>query len=252
MKRFVLLAAAALLGSGCIVHNDNTGGSCPPPTITVQWNTFTGGDNIARGCNAAGVASVDIFMDGANVSTWPCTDGGAVITNVPSGTHQLTVEGIEPSGRIAYRDQFNASAGACGDTLYNAQPAEGWLDVNYAFPAGGSCAGNPSYLWFSITDDIAGAVVARVDENSSPTQYVCGVYANPPSSIPPNALFLPLPEGTYHLNWIEERLPQSGVYVLSGSNCSPTPFSVAGGVFSNTVGVTLADAPPLGSAVACH
>jgi hypothetical protein len=243
MRRALLLAAAALLASGCVVHND-----CPGRTITIQWSAFTAGDGSLLNCAQANVTGVDIFMNGAKVDTWNCTDGGAIITGVPSASHVITVEGVEPSGRIAFRDEFTVNSTACGDQLVNAQPGEGWLDVNYAFQGGGSCAANPSYMWFSMRDEVAGAVVAQVDQNTAPTQYQCGVYANPPSYIPPNALFLPLPAGQFTLSWIEERVPTSGGFALAGAYCTPTPFTVQPGV-TNTVGMTLADAPP---ATACH
>jgi hypothetical protein len=252
MRRVLLLAATALLGSGCIVNND-----CVGRTITVQWGTvrsgalvdvFTAGDGSLLSCSQAGVAFVDIFMNGTPVDRWNCTDGGATITNVASGSYTLTVEGVEAGGRIAFRDEFPVNSTACGDQLVQAQPGEGWLDVNYAFQGGGSCAANPSYLWFSMHDDVASAVVAQVDQGSAPTQYQCGVYANPPTSIPPNALFLPLPAGRYTLSWIEERIPVTGGFALAGAYCSPTPFTVQAGIV-NYVPVTLANAPP---ATACH
>ncbi len=244
MKRLVLLAAAALLGSGCIVHNDH----CNAPTLTVEWNGFTGGDGVARGCTAAGVANVDIYMDGTFVSTWPCTDGGALITNVASGTYTLTVEGIESGGRIAYRDEFSATAGSCGDRLYQAQPAEGWVDVNYAFQGGGSCVGslsNPSFMWFSVFDQVANGVAAEVSEKTpgAETQYWCGVYANNPDpSLAAHALFFPLPAGTFTMRWIEERQPTSTVV---GASCTPFDFTVPGGTTTTipdlSSPVTLAD-----------
>lgn len=243
MRRLALLAAAAVLGSGCIVH-----GNCDSNTITVQWSGFVAGDGTVLSCGTGAVANVDIFMNGQPVAEWPCTDYGATIGQVAPGTYTLTVEGIESSGRIAFRDEFQASAGSCSANVYTARMAEGWVDVAYAFQGGGSCAGNPSYLWFAISDDVAGAVTAQVDQTLSPTQYVCGVYATPGQPVPPDALFLPFPAGPYHLNWIEEILPTSSGFTLAAANCTPTPFTVQGGV-TNTVPVTLTDAPP---ATACH
>jgi hypothetical protein len=246
MKRLVLLAAVATLGSGCIVHD------CDTPSITVEWSSFVGGDGLARACVDAGVSYVDIYLDGAFVDSWNCTDGGAVITSVPSGTHRLTVEGVESAGRIAYRDDFDVNAASCGDHLVQAQPAEGWVDVNYAFQGGGSCVGtvqNPSYMWFSVFDTVANLVVAEVSEKTplvDETQYWCGVYANDPNpSLAAHALFIPLPAGTYTMRWIEEHTsPFSGLnYGVVGANCTPFDFTVPRGTTATlpTPPVVLAD-----------
>jgi hypothetical protein len=247
-------ASAALVACSGSSHSTpppiDPGPPCAPRTLTVEWSGFTGGDGYARGCVAAGVASVDVYLDGAYVSTWPCTDGGAVITGVASGAHSLDVEGLESSGRIAYRDELPATVGSCGDSLYQAAPAEGFVDVNYAFPYGGSCVGTlatPSYMWFSVFDQVAGAVAAEVSERTLPVAdqklYWCGVYANDPDpAVAAHALFFPLPAGTYRMRWIEERQPTSTVV---GAACTPFDFTVAGGTTTTIPGastpVTLAN-----------
>jgi hypothetical protein len=232
MRRILLLAAAALLGSGCIVHNDNAGdgGTCSR-TITVTWNGFTAGDGAVLSCADAFVAGVDIYMNGQPVSTWACTDGGATITGVQQGSYTLDVEGVESDGRIAFRDEFPVTASACGDTLVHAQPAEGYVDLQYAFASSNVCAPG-SFIWFSVLDQVASIEAALVDRTTAPRTYACG---------DPAGIFFPLPAGPHRLRWVEERVePTPGTFNVTGANCTPYDFTVQGGR-TNAVPVTLVD-----------
>ncbi len=231
MRRLALLAAA-VLGSGCISHGHDTT-YCAAPTITVQWSTFTAGDGAQLTCQQAGVAFVDIYTNGNPVARWNCTDLGATITQVAAGSYTLTVEGLESTGRIAFRDEFAVTTAAtCGDTLVAAHPAEGWVDLAYSFATGPTCFANPSYIWFAVYDDVLAGVTAQVDQTTAPRTYACG---------DPAGLVFPLPAGPHRLQWIEERIePSPGTFAVTGANCTLLPFTVTGGI-TNTVPVVLAD-----------
>ncbi len=236
MRRALLLAAAALLGSGCIVHNDN---SCAR-TITVTWNGFTRGDGAVLTCGQAGVDGVDIYMNGQPVSTWNCSDLGATITGVQPGTYTLDVEGIQSGNpvRILYRDSFTVNSSACGDQLVQAQPAAGDVEVQYSFASSNVCTAG-SFIWFSVFDQIANTEVVRVDNTTTPRKYTCG---------DPAGIVFQLPVGAYDLSWTEEAAPTSATtYAVTGANCTPANFTVAGAQFT-PVPVVLADVPP---AAAC-
>jgi hypothetical protein len=242
MRRVLLVAAATLLGSGCIVSNDNgVDGTCGR-TITVTWSPthgFTTGDGVSRSCGdpSVGVAFVDIYMNGVIVDPkgWNCTDGGAIITQVASGSYVITVNGVQPAQgtspeRIAFRDEFTVDATTCGDHLVQAQPAEGYVDLNP------NCLGG-TLLWFSVQDQVANQEVVRVDGSTTPTDFVCGART---------ANLFPLPAGPHRLNWIEEvTTPTPTTFAVTGSHCGPTDFTVSGGA-TNTVGVSLSDVPPAG------
>ena len=228
MSRVLLLAAAALLGSGCIVSNNDPTPTCPPSTITVTWNGFTRGDGAVLTCSQALVSGVDIFMNGQPVSTWNCTDGGATITQVQPGTYTLDVEGVESGGRIAFRDEFTVSTDGCGDHLVHAQPAEGYVDLNPNCVSG-------SLLWFSVFDEIANKETVRVDGSTTPVDFACGSTT---------ANLFPLPAGPHRMQWLEEVVQQSPTsFLVTGAYCAPTEFTVQGGQTS-TVNVSLANVPP--------
>lgn len=219
MRTLALALSAAVLGTGCFVGTDD---GCDPRTITVEWSTFLTGDGARLGCTAAGVAFVDIYMDGTLVESWNCGDQGALITDVQPGSYLLTVEGVESNGRIAFRDEQQIDAGACGGRLMRAVPAEGFVELEYAFSPSNVCADDPSYLWFQVFDEVAGGVTAAVDA-ASPTvdkvRYLC-----------PDALIFPLPAGPHTLDWMQEMVQTGpGAFAVTGAQCSPTGFDVPRG-----------------------
>jgi hypothetical protein len=242
MRTLALALLASVLGTGCIIHDNDTvngGGDpvCLPSTITVAWSNFTAGDGAQLGCAAAGVEWVDIFMNGTPVETWNCADGGAIITDVLSGSYLLTIEGVEANGRIAFRDEQNVTSSGCGDRLVFAEPAEGFVALQYTFSPVNQCAGtvaDPSYLWFSVFDVAANATTAAVDANSTLAEkrlYACSL-----------DLVFPLPSGAHELDWMQEMVETSlGVFSVTGAQCALTPFEVPRG---GTVGVpvVMADA----------
>jgi hypothetical protein len=215
MKRLALVLAAAVLGTGCVVVDDD----CAPSSITVSWS-FLGWDNVVRGCGAAGVDWVDVYMNGALVGNGsPCTDGYLVITSVPSGTHDFMVEGLEPSGYIAYRDEFSVQSSGCGGRSVAALPAEGTANLDYTVSG---CISSPCFLWFAVTDTIANVVAAAVSDTSPAAVKDDFPY--------PNDVLIRLAAGTYSLDWMQL---VSSSYTHEAITCSPAAFTVAGAVTTN-------------------
>jgi hypothetical protein len=190
----------------------------------VTWSGFTGpaeGSNVA--CGTAGVAWVDVFLDGAQVigpvpgGHFDCYDYGVTVRGVEGGSSVLTVEGLASDGYILFRDERNLSASGCGDLHVATSPAAADVSLAYQFYdgptllTGVACAG--TQLWLSIFDEtanLAGVVLA----NSAATAFTCG-------ALPPLELAL----GTYSLRWMEER---SAGGAVESADCTNRTFSVPG------------------------
>lgn len=237
MRRLaLLLAVGSFVGTGCIVSNDST---TPPPcfasTITVRWPSFMlANGGVTTSCQAAGITSMDVFINDQVVQQGiPCGNGGLTITSPPAGSSRLTVEGVAANGTILLRDEPTVAPAACGDVIVDAQPAEGTLQVAYSFTPVNVCTPGGSYIWFSVYDQIVGAVTAVADETANTTAYVCG-----------DTIAFPMPAGAYTLRRIEEVVPSGSTYLASATNCNPTSFSVSGGTQS-VLNVALADSTTL-------
>jgi hypothetical protein len=220
MRRLALLLATSLLGTGCIVsdHND-----CGFGSFTVEWPSFQLADgSVTPSCGVAGVAYVDVFLNNALVQRFNCADGGAVVTGVDSASYLLTVEAVDSSGRILLRDEQQVGADRCADRLVQFRPSEGFVELSYAFVNNGTCiTPGPSYLWFSIFDQVANATTVQIDQASplgDQILYACGDQ---------RGIVFPLPTGTYDLDWIEER--QSPAFNVTGANCSRATFAIVPG-----------------------
>jgi len=215
MKRLALALAAAFLGSGCTVTPDRCTG-----TVSLQWDFQLADGTVPTGtvnavCMAAGVAYVDVFMDGQPVDSFFCTDGGATIVDVASGLYFMTVEGVDAGGVIRYREEFDLDARSCADPLIATRPAAGSVDLNYSLP-GNVCGATPSYLWFALRDAATGHLHPEsVDAANDPHRYTC-----------PGNVIVPLPAGRYTLEWMEERDASN---VVLGVDCTDRVFDVLGG-----------------------
>lgn len=202
MKRLaLLLAAVSVLGTGCIVHNDNNPPrSVPPPcarSLTLGWQFRDYTNFVTASCGTAGVAELDVYLNDGFVGTFPCGPGGVTIDGISSGTQQVTVEGIDlnnvtglGANRIAYRDEFAVNTTACGDHPVTTEPAEARVDLNYTVDGAPSCAGSCS-VWFNILDTIAG--------NGT----VAANYGNYANVTYPNDVILFLPVGTYAVDFLQ-------------------------------------------------
>jgi hypothetical protein len=219
---FAAAAAASLSLAGCqsSVHSDPPP-PCAAPAITVAWSGFRAADGHLLDCAAAYVAAVDVYVDGTRIPA-RCTDGGATVDAQP-GAHTVTVEGLEPDGRIAFRDVVQATAPQCGGVSVATQPAEGTLDLDYHFQPYDQCAGtvsSPSYIWFSVYDEIAGKITAEASGSTAPATYACGDLVTPP--------VFPLPAGPYRLLWAEEAIPVSSTtWQVTAASCTAQAFTVS-------------------------
>lgn len=223
MKRIAFVLAAAFLGTGCIVVGDDHCSS----SVTLEWD-FRLSDGSVTGCAGAGVDEVDVWVDGNFVSTYTCTAGGATISGVGSGTHDVTVEGFDlVAGRIAYRDQRTFQGTSCGDQLVAVRPAEGTANLNYSDVG---CTASPCYLWFSVHDEIANATAAVIGDTSPFAVKTLYPY--------PGDVVLRLPVGSYTLDWMEQ---VTSVFLGQAMTCSASTFAVASAT-QTTVPVTLSAA----------
>jgi hypothetical protein len=221
------LVLAAVLGSGCIfVDDDDCFG-----TVTLEWDfqrsdgTVPGG-TVSQICAAAGVTDVDVYMDGTFVQSFFCTEGGATIIDVRSGTYLFTVEGIDASGNIRYRHHFDVDARSCGDLFLAPRLAAGVVNLDYSLP-GSVCATTGTFMHYDIRDEITGQLVPN---QVSLTPATC-----------PDDIIRALPAGFYTLEWMEERASASLSSAVYGRDCTFRPFEIGGGQLT-TVPVTIVNA----------
>ena len=238
MRRLALLLAASLLGTGCIVSDSTpVAPPCYASTITVRWPSFLlANGGVTTSCGTAGVTYVDVFLNDQTVQQggFGCDARGVTITTPPAGSSRITVEGVASDGAtILLRDELTVAPAACGDVVVDAQPAEGTLELDYAFTPVNVCTAGGSYMWFSVYDQIAGLVTAVADETANATRYVCG-----------DPIRFPMPAGPYTLQRMEEVVPSAGTYLPSAANCNATTFSV-GRASDSVVSVALADSGSL-------
>jgi hypothetical protein len=152
MKRFALVLAAAVLGTGC-------GSSAPPPppptgTLDLNWSFIRtkndlAGSQVTYGCAQAGINSVVVSTVDGSV-TLPCADqagdGGAV--GLAPGTYNNVVVTAYRGGVALYTAAFNGIVIAVNQTTPISAPLParfGQLEINTGFVVGPTvyqtCAG---------------------------------------------------------------------------------------------------------------
>lgn len=210
MKRLALvLAATAVLGTGCYVD----GRTCSP-SVTLEWDShFTTADGAVVGCSSssADVRTIDVWVNDQFAAQFDCFAARGTVA-VPSGSSLVTVEGVDVSGRIIYRDDFSVDGGGCGNQLVATRPAEGRVNLDYSVSSEPPCANGPCFVWFSVFDNIAGEVAATINQNTAGFEY-------------PNDVVFRLPAGSYTVDWMEIR---SGGF-LERAACTSPIFSVSPG-----------------------
>jgi len=223
MNRLVLLLALAATGTGCVVSD-----TCDQ-TVSLGWPSFQLANGaVTPSCATAGVASVDVWMDGNGfVGNFACNAGGVDVTSVHSGSHLFTVEGLDASNNVVLRDEIYAGAGVCNATVIaDTEPAEGTFNLAYSFSPSNVCTTGGSWIWFSVYDKILGKVTAAVDEASAnPALYVCG-----------STISFVLPKGDFTLQRTEE-VTYNGQYHASAVNCAGADFSIAGAAVTDVPAV---------------
>jgi hypothetical protein len=167
----------------------------------------------------------------------PCADGATVLSGLPAGAHRVTVEvrSAAPGDTLVYRDWYDVTTGATGETSHTATPGRGTLRVAYT-TSSTNCweTGDPlqrgGSIWFRLLDKAYGSAWAGVTETSSDADkqfYACGDYVDQPAVFKP--ILLSVPFGVYTLKWIKVvRFPLSplpertDVYL----NCTPTDVEI--------------------------
>jgi hypothetical protein len=209
MKPLALALAAALLGTGCIVVDDDDGPAPCTSNLTLDWD-FQLATGAVTGCAGADVQWVDVWVDGQLADSFSCFDGGGTVW-APAGS-VVMAEGIDSANRIAYRDSITAGSG-CGTRFAAVRPAEGTVDLSYSAPAG--CTGAACYLWFAVYDETAGAWAAVIDEGSPTTVKASFPY--------PDDVVIRLAVGSYTLEWMEL---VSSTFGGEAMTCSASAFEI--------------------------
>lgn len=217
MKRLALaLAAVAVLGTGCIVHNDPPHAPACARSVTVDWTfrNYTG--TVDPRCANMGVDELDLYVNNAYIGTYPCAGPAVTIDGISAGTQSVRVDAIDlnnhlglGANRIAYRDLFTLDTNACGDHPVLSEAAEARVNLDYVVDAAPPCANGPCVVYYQVTDQITGTVAANY------AQYAAVGY--------PNDVVVFLPLGSFKIDFMQV---VSGGLAEKGSRTTPT-FSVA-------------------------
>jgi hypothetical protein len=217
MKPLALALAATVLGTGCIVVDDDVGPApCGASYLTLEWD-FQLSDGSVTGCSTAGVQWVDVWVGGDFSDSFACTNGGGTVY-APAGS-VVTVEGVDAAGRIAYRDWVTAPGG-CGTHYASVRPAEGTANLNYS--AAGGCTASPCYLWFAVYDETAATWAAVIDQGSATSVKATFPY--------PDDVVIRLAAGSYTLDWMEL---VSFDFAGEAMTCAATAFDVTAAQYTD-------------------
>ncbi len=108
MKRLALLLAATVLGTGCIVVDDDP---VPSGRLDVTWSfvrTKYDLSTVNYGCARAGVDSVTLSFSRGGSRTFACAPGGASQVSVEAGSQSVTVTGYRGAVPL-YSSQFTVN-----------------------------------------------------------------------------------------------------------------------------------------------
>lgn len=114
MKRIALVLAAALLGTGCIVVDDDDPVRVPVGTLDAAWwfvRTKADTTTVSYTCADAGIDSVTIAYSRGGSANFPCRTGafeGAVHTAAPVGSQTVTLTAFRGSAAL-YQSSFNVT-----------------------------------------------------------------------------------------------------------------------------------------------
>lgn len=220
MRRAILLLAALAAGaSGCSSNSRcDVGG-----TLTLYWQPPQGGFTTATGqllgCDAAGVATVDVTVNGTSAGTFNChgpSADGIQLTGFGDETVSIQLDAFDASNRHLYQEVTRASTALCADTLVDANltALAGDLTVGYQFTDSFSCTAN-TFIWYTLLDVAQNQVVDEVGPSSTNPQAIpCG------SAITLSAL----PFGRYTVTRIQEVQLVSNTYQTFHATCSPQTF----------------------------
>jgi hypothetical protein len=207
MRPLVLAAPLLALATACAEP-------CTAPVLTVSWRfTLPDGTGDAR-CPAAGVDTVDLWLDGAPLAAgMACDQGTASFTGVAAGAHAFTMRGNGADGAVRSQTWGDLAVAACGETRATMSPGAGTLRVAYPTSTGlcasAAAPATNGYVWYQLLDRTTGLTASAVNAATSPTQLPC--------ALGDQAWFeLPVAWGLYRLRWIQ--------VVTSPLATNPTPI----------------------------
>jgi len=224
MKRLApVLAAAALLGTGCGDHTCSR-------DVTLDWTSgFTTADGDVVGCSSASadVQLVDVFVNDGFAGTFDCVAGRGTV-RMAGGSNLVTVEAVDATDAIVYRDEFSTDS-TCDSEVIAALPGEGRVSVAYRFSPVDVCySPGPSFIWVKVRDDIAGGIAA--DSAAAPTQWTCG-----------DPVSFRLASGSYTLLATREMISiGAGTYATVAKDCVDRALTVSAAA-TTPVSVVLTD-----------
>jgi hypothetical protein len=213
--RHLLLAALPSLLAAC-------GEPCTAPALTVAWRFDLAGGQRDATCQAAGVATVGLWLDGQPAGLdMACGQGAATFTGLAAGAHAFTIQGRSAGGQLLQQDWGLVEVGACGETRATLRPGAGWLRIAYATTSGLCHAEDdpdhaPGYIWYWLEDRTTHQLVSRVDGSQAPDSLPCRTEAGQA------VVDVPLPWGLYGLRWIQDVRDPLSAPSPAYQQCAPT------------------------------
>lgn len=208
MRSRLLAAALLALATSCAEP-------CRAPLLTTAW-TFTLADGSSGvGCLAAGVAKVNLWIDGQEKGMgMACEQGAASFAGLAAGDHDFTIQGVDAGGTVRYQTWGTVTVASCGETRVLLEPGAGTLRLAYATATGqcyapGDATHTRGYVWFRLLDWTTKQVASTISSAVDPTRLPCQTGTQAQVNIP-------LPWGLYRLAWMQ--------VVLYPSSTDPTPI----------------------------
>lgn len=211
---------------------------CTAPALTMAWRFDLADGTRDASCAGAGVATVDLWLDGEAAGLgMACAQGAATFAGLAAGSHTFTIQGRAATGQLLYQEWGLAELGACGETRVTSRPGAGYLRIGYSTP-GGLCHDpsdptmTPGYVWYQLQDSL-GATVSVVNASQSPTALECQTPAGQPE------VNLTLPYGLYTLRWIQVVSHPTTSPLATYQHCVPSAVATLRAPLYTTLPVAL-------------
>jgi hypothetical protein len=154
MTRAFLLLPLAALASGCYSSSSRycdvsvywTPG--PPPNGGFQVpGLVAAGFPPQLDCSAAGVSTIQVFVNNVPSSNWPCTTNGVTIS-LREGTNSVQIDGYDSLGNLKY-SSGPVGVNACLDGAVGifSQGVDDTLGIDYAFTDAANCQAGSQITW---------------------------------------------------------------------------------------------------------